>query len=64
MKKSALLAAPALALAAVALPAAPAAAADTWSFQAQLAPVNNSTAAGTAMVEVTGDQATVTVDFA
>lgn len=64
MKKSALLAAPALALAAVALPAAPAAAADTWSFQAQLAPVNNSTAAGTAMVEVTGDQATVTVDVA
>lgn len=64
MKKSALLAAPALALAALTLPAAPAAAADSWSFQAQLAPANNSTAAGTATVHVTGDQATVTVDVA
>lgn len=62
MKKPALYAVPALALGALTLAAAPAAAADTWSFQAQLAPVNNSTAAGTAMVEVTGDQATVSVD--
>ncbi|GGG70478.1 hypothetical protein GCM10011374_38790 [Kocuria dechangensis] len=62
MKKTTLLAAPALALGAAALTLSPAAAADTWSFQAQLAPVNNSTAAGTAMVQVTGDQATVTVE--
>ncbi|WP_344124215.1 hypothetical protein [Kocuria aegyptia] len=64
MKKSALLAAPALAIAALALPAAPAAAADSWSFQAELAPVNNSTAAGSAVVHVTGQEATVTVEVA
>ncbi|MFI7580011.1 hypothetical protein [Kocuria kalidii] len=63
MKKSALLAAPALALAAVALPATPAAA-DSWSFQAELAPVNGSTAAGSAVVDVTGQEATVTVEVA
>lgn len=61
MKKSALLAAPALAIAAVALPAAPAAA-DSWSYQAELAPVNGSTAAGSAVVDVTGQEATVTVE--
>jgi hypothetical protein len=64
MKKSALLIAPALALGACVLATGPAAAADTWSFQAELAPANNSTAAGTAMVQVTGDQATVTVEVA
>ena len=64
MKKQSLFAVPTLALGALALAAAPAAAADTWSFQAQLAPANNSTAAGTAMVDVTGDQATVTVNVA
>jgi hypothetical protein len=64
MKKSALLAAPALALAAVTLPATAATAADTWSFHAELAPVNNSTAAGHAAVEVTGQEATVTVEVA
>ncbi len=62
MKKSALLTLPALALGAAVLSAAPAAAADSWSFHAQLAPVNNSTAAGHAVVDVTGDQATVTVE--
>ncbi|WP_270241294.1 CHRD domain-containing protein [Kocuria marina] len=64
MKKSALLALPTLTLGALALAAGPATAADSWSFQAQLAPVNNSTAAGTAMVDVTGDQATITVNVA
>ncbi|MEX5298078.1 hypothetical protein RCG67_04765 [Kocuria sp. CPCC 205292] len=64
MKKSALLAAPALAMAVAALPATPAAAADSWSFQAELAPVNNSTAAGSAVVDVTGQEATVTVEVA
>jgi hypothetical protein len=63
MNMSALLAAPALALGAVALAAAPASAADdTWAFQTRLAPVNNSTAGGHAVVDVTGDQATVTVE--
>lgn len=64
MKKSALLAAPALAIAAASMTVAPAAAADSWSFQTQLAPVNNSTAAGSAVVEVTGQEATVTVEVA
>ena len=64
MKKSALLAAPALALAAVTLPATTATAAESWSFQAELAPVNNSTAAGSAVVDVTGQEATVTVEVA
>lgn len=63
MKKSALLAAPALAIAAAALSATPAAA-DSWSFQAELAPVNGSTAAGSAVVDVTGQEATVTVEVA
>ncbi|GEO94571.1 hypothetical protein [Kocuria turfanensis] len=64
MKKSALLAAPALALAAVTLPTTTATAAESWSFQAELAPVNNSTAAGHAVVDVTGQEATVTVEVA
>jgi MYXO-CTERM domain-containing protein len=70
VKKSALLAAPALALAALALPATAAhadgdhAAADSMSFHAELAPVNNSTAAGHAVVDVAGQEATVTVEVA
>lgn len=64
MKKSALLAAPALALAALTLPATSATAAEHWSFHAELAPVNNSTAAGHAAVDVTGQEATVTVEVA
>lgn len=64
MKKSTLLAAPALALAVAALPAAPAAAADSMSFGTELAPVNSSTAAGHATVDVTGQEATVTVEVA
>ncbi|MEX5271633.1 hypothetical protein [Kocuria sabuli] len=68
MKKSALLAAPALALAALTLPATAAhangahAEADSMSFHAELAPVNNSTATGHAAVDVTGQEATVTVE--
>lgn len=64
MKKLALLTAPVFALGTCALAASSAVAADTWSFHADLAPVNNSAAAGTAMVQVTGNQATITVEVA
>ena len=50
-KRSALLALPTLTLGTLALTAGPATAADSWSFHAQLAPVNNSTAAGTATLQ-------------
>ncbi|THE17003.1 hypothetical protein [Kocuria rosea] len=64
MKKSALLAAPALALAAATLPAAPVAAAESWSVRAELAPVNSSTTTGSVVVDVTGGEAVLTVEVA
>ncbi|GAB2603569.1 hypothetical protein GCM10009696_06310 [Kocuria himachalensis] len=64
--KMRLLAVPTLALSALALSAAPAMAADhghdSWSTQATLNTLNNSGTTGQAMVEVQGNQATVTVD--
>ncbi|GAB3799551.1 hypothetical protein GCM10028798_12900 [Humibacter antri] len=61
-KKAKFLLVPALALGAVALSAAPAMAATGTDagYQATLAPLNGSTASGTVMVMVSGDQATVT----
>lgn len=60
MKKSAFLIAPALALGALALSTSPALAADTTTYQANLAAINGSNASGTVMITVNGDQATVT----
>ncbi|MEX5237828.1 hypothetical protein RCG96_18875, partial [Kocuria sp. CPCC 205236] len=64
--KMRLLAVPTLALSALALSAAPALAADhgqeSWSTQATLNTLNNSGTTGQAMVDVRGNQATVTVD--
>lgn len=61
MKKSLLVAAPSLAvgIAVLAMPGV-ASAATTTSYQAQLAPLNGSSASGTAMVQLNGNQATVT----
>ncbi len=61
MKKSLLLAAPALALGALAL-AMPgtASAADSTSYQAQLAALNHSSGSGTVMISLSGSQATIT----
>lgn len=61
MKKSLLLAAPSIAMG-IAVMAVPgiASAADTSSYQAQLGALNGSGASGTVMIEVNGDQATVT----
>ncbi|WP_434616814.1 hypothetical protein [Arthrobacter sp. A5] len=59
-KKSAFLIAPALALGALALSGSPALAADTASYQTTLGALNGSSASGTVMISVTGDQATVT----
>ncbi|WP_211882143.1 CHRD domain-containing protein [Pseudarthrobacter albicanus] len=60
MKKSAFLIAPALALGALALSTSPALAADTTTYQANLAAINGSNASGTVMITLNGDQATVT----
>ncbi|UKA61807.1 hypothetical protein [Arthrobacter sp. FW306-04-A] len=60
MKKSAFLIAPALALGALALSTSPAFAADTTTYQANLAAINGSNATGTVMITVNGNQATVT----
>lgn len=61
MKTSKLLLAPAVLLGALTFSAAPAAAADgTW--QAELAPANNSGTSGHAQVHVSGNQATVSVE--
>lgn len=60
MKKSAFLIAPALALGALALSTSPALAADTSTYQANLASINGSNASGTVMISLNGDQATVT----
>lgn len=60
MKKSAFLIAPALALGALALSTSPALAADTTTYQANLAAINGSNATGTVMISLNGDQATVT----
>ncbi|MGO4807824.1 hypothetical protein AB4089_22205 [Arthrobacter sp. 2MCAF15] len=60
MKKSAFLIAPALALGALALSTSPALAADTTTYQANLAAINGSNATGTVMITLNGDQATVT----
>lgn len=61
MKKSALFAAPSVALgiAMLAMPGV-ASASDATSYQAQLAPLNHSTASGTVMIQLNGSQATVT----
>jgi hypothetical protein len=61
MKKSLLLAAPSLALG-VAVMAMPgiASAADATSYQAQLGALNGSSASGSVMIHLSGDQATVT----
>jgi hypothetical protein len=61
MKKSVLFAAPSVALgiAMLAMPGV-ASAADATSYQATLAPLNHSTASGTAMIQLNGSQATVT----
>jgi hypothetical protein len=61
MKKSLLLAAPSIALG-VAVMAVPgiASAADTSSYQAQLGAINGSSASGSVMIHLSGDQATVT----
>ena len=60
MKKSAFLVAPALAFAAAALSTSPAMAADSTTYQANLASINGSNASGTAMITLNGNQATVT----
>ncbi|GHG57020.1 hypothetical protein GCM10012320_29870 [Sinomonas cellulolyticus] len=60
MKKSAFLIAPALAFGAMALSTAPAMAADSTTYQANLASINGSNASGTAMITLNGNQATVT----
>ena len=60
VKKSTFLIVPALALGALALSAGPALAADSSTYQANLAAINGSNASGTVMVTVNGDQATVT----
>ncbi len=60
-KTSALLFVPALALGMTAFAAAPAHAADQWSWQADLGQLNKSGASGTAMVSVKGDQITVDI---
>jgi len=60
-KTSALLFVPALALGMTAFAAAPAHAADQWSWQANLDQLNKSGASGTAMVSVKGDQMTVDI---
>ncbi len=64
MKKSLLLAAPAIALgiAALALPGT-ASAAGATSYQATLKPLNFSTGSGNVMLSLNGDQATVTESF-
>ncbi|MEH0109547.1 hypothetical protein V6N00_07485 [Tersicoccus sp. MR15.9] len=66
-RTSALLAAPALALGALALAAGPAQAQGTtgsdsgsWTYQTQLKQLNNSTASGSVWITVQGNQATVT----
>ncbi|OMH32360.1 hypothetical protein [Tersicoccus sp. Bi-70] len=65
-RTSALLAAPALALGALALAAGPAQAQGTssdtgsWTYQTQLKQLNNSTASGSVWITVNGNQATVT----
>ncbi|MBT1004052.1 hypothetical protein KIH31_15805 [Paenarthrobacter sp. DKR-5] len=59
MKKSAFLVAPALALGALALSGSPAMAADTTTYQANLASINGSSASGSLMITLNGDQATV-----
>jgi hypothetical protein len=61
MKKSLLLAAPSLALgvAVLAMPGI-ASAADATSYQAQLGAINGSSASGSVMIHLSGDQATVT----
>lgn len=61
-KKSAFLIAPALALAALSLSGAGAMAADngTTTYQANLGALNGSSATGSVMISLTGDQATVT----
>jgi hypothetical protein len=61
MKKSVLFAVPSVALgiAMLAMPGV-ASAADATSYQAQLAPLNHSTASGTVMIQLNGSQATVT----
>jgi hypothetical protein len=61
MKTSIFFAAPALALGALALAAGPAMA-DDGSYQATLVPANNSGTSGHAMIEVQGQQATVTMN--
>ncbi len=60
MKKSAFLIAPALALGALALSTSPALAADTTTYQANLAAINGSNATGTVMISLNGNQATIT----
>lgn len=60
MKKAAFLIAPAVALGALALTGAPAFAADSTTYQANLASINGSNASGTVMITVQGDQAKVT----
>lgn len=65
MKKRMLLTAPALALGALSLAAAPAMAADdggSWSGQTSLESMNDSGTTGDAMIEVHGNEATVTLD--
>ena len=64
MNTKMLLAAPALALGALSMAAAPATAheGDMWSSQATLNTLNNSGTTGQAMVDVHGTEATVTVD--
>ncbi|WP_313818355.1 hypothetical protein [Citricoccus sp.] len=66
MRKKILLAAPALALGALTLAAAPAMAQDggdiPWAGQAGLQPLNNSGTVGDALVELDGNEATVTVN--
>jgi hypothetical protein len=63
-KKSLFLLVPSLALGIGALAAPTSAlAADTSTYQAQLAPLNHSTGSGNLMIELNGDQATVTEKF-
>ncbi len=59
-KKSALLVAPVLALAAMSFSGGAAMAADTTSYEANLGAINGSNASGSVWINLTGDQATVT----
>lgn len=64
MTRKMLLAAPALALGALSMAAVPASAheADTWSTQTALAALNGSGVTGSAMVDLHGSEATVSID--